>query len=202
MPPLPKSHWNTLQSAVLVQEPDVKLEVCHSHQAQVWLSSAPLPRLVWRPCTAPCQGCSLVLLVGPTAAKGQSSASTASSRSPWHSIIFLPWHTSLHTQHVNIQNIQKNNHVTNWMSHAKGQQSLLQQGTLPTAPVVPPVCTQLSCRWTPGACTLLACKSEPVLPNLCVCKSMTVWSHDQPYHDPSRPHCLTLCQPSSGTLSE
>lgn len=59
-----------------------------------------------------------------------------------------------------------------------------------------------SCRWTPGACTLLACKSEPVLTNLGVCKSMTVWPHDQPYSDPSRPHCLTLCQPTSGMLSD
>lgn len=55
--------------------------------------------------------------------KGQSSASTASSSSPWHRLIFLHWHTSLHTQHINMQ---RNNHVTNCMSHAKGEQSLLQ----------------------------------------------------------------------------
>lgn len=84
----------------------------------------PLPRLVSRPCTAQCQECSLVLLVGLTTATGQSSACKASSSSPWHSRLFLPWHTSLHTQLVNIQ---KNKHVTNWMSHAKGEQSLPQR---------------------------------------------------------------------------
>lgn len=162
MPPLSESHWDTLQSPVLVQEPDVKLEACHSHlSAQVWLGSPAVPRLVSALPDAkgePGPAC------GSEPAEGQSSATAPLTQDNLPPLTQLPAHTQQVTR-------QKNKRVT----------TVWQTGWAPLSLSTPcsggsgsPVSSTRGAtrahpaflQMSPGACTLLACKSEPVVTNV------------------------------------